>query len=179
MTPNEVNLLQSSISNDKFTITEPTKKTLLGFLGECKKASSTPDKSDKIEKTKGSSSVQEAAQGAIGAMKAALEPPGQPPAEFLSGWREIKAKIPGMEVGGLSEIKDALNQSRQYNKDLINYLVAEAGKPDLTLNFNSWPFSNRPGMFLDFPSDKFASVAEKQEAIKNALNNLESLWSKE
>jgi hypothetical protein len=37
LTPQEVISLESSISNDKFKITVPTKNALLGFLGECKK----------------------------------------------------------------------------------------------------------------------------------------------
>lgn len=61
-----------------------------------------PDPSPKAppeDKPTGSSSVQEAATGAMSALKNALEPQGKPPAEFLSIWREVKAKIPGMEVG--------------------------------------------------------------------------------
>jgi hypothetical protein len=113
---------------------------------------------------------------ALDAVKNALEPSWKLPAEYLSAWRQMKAQIPGMEVWWLSEIGDGLNQSRQYNKDLIQYLINEASKPDLNLTFNSWPFSGRPGIYLSFVDDKFATVAEKQKAIVNALNNLENLW---
>lgn len=168
------NALAKEIS--QIQITDSTRTGLQSLLTEAAKNPGVSQKTPQEEKIIGSSSVQEAATGALGALKNALEPQGKPPAEFLSIWREVKAKIPGMEVGWLAEIQDALNQSRQYNKDLINYLVAESKKPDLTLDFNSWPFSNRPGMFPEFPGDKFGSVEEKQKAIINALNNLESLW---
>jgi hypothetical protein len=135
----------------------------------------TPTKSE--AQTEGPSDITVAWVKALEAVKNSLEPRWEIPTEYLSAWRQLKSVIPGMEVGWLSEMNDVLNQSRQYNKDMINYLVREASSPSLELSFNSWTLpKNRPGWYFNFMPDKFNSVEEKRTAIKNALNNIENLW---
>lgn len=80
-------------------ITDSTRAGLQSLLAEAAKNPDPSPKAPQEGKKVGSSSVQEAATGAMSALKNALEPQGKPPAEFLSIWREVKAKIPGMEVG--------------------------------------------------------------------------------
>ena len=162
-----------SIKSDKFSITVPTKTALLGFLAECKKAPAAG-----VPAVAGASpalvaaqtvpatildnpALQKLADGAKSAADLKIKEL-HPDHSHISNWRALWKIVPGTEPTidpTADDIKDILNQSRQWNNQLVDALVKEYGNNSSKLPVN-W-FSRLPGWFPtlktnhDFEVDAF------------------------
>lgn len=168
LTPQEVISLESSISNDKFKITVPTKNALLGFLGECKKNPGvSPAPNEETKQASAPETISHAAWYARQSVSIAFKNPGE------SGYKErlsllhwIVGKFPWFEPSSQADIGDAIYQSRQWNLNYIKWLEEEYSK-----NTNSFDISAKwSGMWPYIgETTTFNSVEEKRKVIKAML----------
>lgn len=199
LTPQEQDSLLTSISADKFAITAPTKTTLLGFLAECKKSAtvtsapittaavvtwvkpvwdSGTDKQDIPAVTKLADEAKQAMD-----LKIKTE---NPDGSHLSNWRALWKFFPWTEPTidpNADDIKQVINQSREWNTKLVDALVKEYQSDSTVLPVN-W-FSRLPGWFPtlkknhNFNTDGYAGkhgAEAKRAYITDTLVEIKKAW---